>query len=75
MSQEEFQAVMQLAQKMTGYRFIPPSYENIVDDAIAFLQAIKTDKQYEESPYFHAYRSLFWDLIMEVARQNNFTKK
>lgn len=63
---------LKLSQIVSTYPYQPPSYEDLMDTYMQYLILLKEHKQYKESEVYKAVKSLFWELSMRIATENQF---
>ena len=67
--------IVELSRRMSTYAFFPPTYEATIDDLVVVLEFLKSNKQDPSSTYFRHVKNLFWENVMKVAKENNFSTK
>ena len=67
-------SLLSIARKASTFQFAEPEYDQVIEVTIELLNYLKENPS-SESCHHRPLKNLFWDVIMRIARINNFSSQ
>lgn len=68
-------SLIPIVQKISTFQFVEPSYEEVVEAGLELLAYLKENPSNAFANNHLPLKNLYWDVIMRIARTNEFTSQ